>query len=66
MLRFLPLSQSDPSEVPQQREKAAQLARALGIAESAVGISAGTNEGLGYLGRGEGITVIANALIQSV
>lgn len=32
MLRFLPLSQSDPSEVLQQREKAVQLARALGIA----------------------------------
>ena len=41
------------------------LAAALGIAESAVGISAGTNEGLGYLGRGEGITVVANVTLCS-
>ena len=42
------------------------LADVLQIPEHAVGISAGTNEGLGYLGRGEGITVIANALLRSV
>lgn len=42
------------------------LADVLGIPERAVGISAGTNEGLGYLGRGEGITVIATALIKTV
>ncbi len=42
------------------------LADVLHISEQCVGISAGTNEGLGYIGRGEGITVIANALLRSV
>ena len=55
-----------PKLAPHIGQMKTNIARALGIAESAVGISAGTNEGLGYLGRGEGITVIANALIQSV
>ena len=49
--------------IPQMKQN---IARALGIAEGAVGIAAGTNEGLGYLGRGEGVTVIANALIKAV
>ena len=49
--------------IPQMKQN---IARALGIAEGAVGIAAGTNEGLGYLGRGEGVTVIANALIRTV
>ena len=49
--------------IPQMKQN---IARALGIAEGAVGIAAGTNEGLGYLGRGEGVTVIANALIKTV
>ena len=44
--------------IPQMKQN---IARALGIEEGAVGIAAGTNEGLGYLGRGEGVTVIANA-----
>ena len=49
--------------IPQMKQN---IARALGIADGAVGIAAGTNEGLGYLGRGEGVTVIANALIKTV
>ncbi len=39
------------------------LAYVLQISERNIGISAGTNEGLGYLGRGEGITVTANVLL---
>ena len=39
------------------------LAKALKIDETAVGISAGTNEGLGYIGEGKGITVNAYALL---
>ena len=39
------------------------LAKALKIDETAVGISAGTNEGLGYVGEGKGITVNAYALL---
>ena len=49
--------------IPQMKQN---IARALGIANGAVGIAAGTNEGLGYLGRGEGVAVIANALIRMV
>ena len=40
------------------------IARALGIAPGDVGIAAGTNEGLGSIGRGEGITVTATATLQ--
>jgi 2-C-methyl-D-erythritol 4-phosphate cytidylyltransferase/2-C-methyl-D-erythritol 2,4-cyclodiphosphate synthase len=39
------------------------LARALRIDPTAVGITAGTNEGLGYVGEGKGITVYANVLL---
>ena len=39
------------------------LAHALQIDPTAVGITAGTNEGLGYVGEGKGITVYANALL---
>ena len=39
------------------------LASALQIDPTAVGITAGTNEGLGYVGEGKGITVYANALL---
>ena len=42
------------------------LAKALKIDETAVGISAGTNEGLGYIGEGKGITVNAYALLYSL
>lgn len=40
------------------------LAEALGIDGSAIGISAGTNEGLGYVGEGKGITVHAYVLLH--
>ena len=39
------------------------LARALDISVDCVGISAGTNEGLGYVGEGKGITVNAYVLL---
>jgi 2-C-methyl-D-erythritol 2,4-cyclodiphosphate synthase len=42
------------------------LAKALKIDETAVGISAGTNEGLGYVGEGKGITVNAYALLYTL
>ena len=41
------------------------IANVLQISERNVGISAGTNEGLGSLGRGEGIRVTANVLLRS-
>lgn len=40
------------------------LARILRVDPTAVGISAGTNEGLGYIGEGKGITVHAYVLLQ--
>ena len=42
------------------------LADALGLDPAAVGISAGTNEGLGYVGEGKGITVYADVLLKSL
>lgn len=42
------------------------LAEALKIDKNAVGISAGTNEGLGYVGEGKGITVTAVALLRKI
>lgn len=44
----------------------AALANALDIPLDAVGVSAGTNEGLGYVGEGKGITVNAYALLSAV
>lgn len=40
------------------------LANALQIDATAVGVTAGTNEGLGYVGEGKGITVHAYALLK--
>ncbi len=42
------------------------LAGALRLDPSRVGVSAGTNEGLGYIGEGKGITVNAYALLKEV
>ena len=47
-------------------EMKSSLAKALKIDETAVGISAGTNEGLGYVGEGKGITVNAYTLLYSL
>ena len=44
----------------------AALAAALEIGPPAVGVSAGTNEGLGYVGEGKGITVSAYVLLKGV
>jgi len=43
-----------------------RLAETLQIDRSAVGISAGTNEGLGYVGAGLGITVSAVVLLKTL
>ncbi len=43
-----------------------RLAAALSIDTNAVGITAGTNEKLGYVGEGKGITVYATALLKEL
>ena len=42
------------------------LAGALGVHKNAVGVAAGTNERLGYVGEGKGITVYATVLLMPV
>ena len=44
---------------------AAALAGALGVPASAVGVKAKTNEGMGFIGRGEGVAVIAVATLEA-
>ena len=42
------------------------LSKALEIDQNAIGVTAGTNEGLGYIGEGKGITVNAYVLLKKV
>jgi 2-C-methyl-D-erythritol 2,4-cyclodiphosphate synthase len=43
---------------------AAAIAGELGVAPDAVGMKAKTNEGMGFVGRGEGVAVFAVALVE--
>lgn len=54
-----------PKLAPHIAKMKQNLADVLQIPQHAVGISAGTNEGLGFLGRGEGIAAIASATLCS-
>ena len=54
-----------PKLFPYIAEMRENIAASLGISSQNIGITAGTNEKLGYLGRGEGITVTANVLLRS-
>jgi 2-C-methyl-D-erythritol 2,4-cyclodiphosphate synthase len=51
------------SHVPAMRER---LAHALGIGPQHVSIKAKTNEGMGWIGRGEGVAAIAVAAIDAI
>jgi 2-C-methyl-D-erythritol 2,4-cyclodiphosphate synthase len=53
-----------PRIAPYRAAMRRRSAPVLGVAETAVGIKATTHEGLGALGRGEGIAALAVALIE--
>ena len=44
---------------------AASLAERLGVPPGAIGVKAKTNEGMGFIGRGEGLAVIAVAVLEA-
>lgn len=54
-----------PRLVPHKAEMRRVMAELLGVAPDAVGVKAGTNEGLDAIGRGEAIACMATALIYA-
>lgn len=54
-----------PKLSPYRERIIARIARILGIEENAVGLKATTNEGLGAIGRGEGMAAFAVVLLES-
>ena len=54
----------EPRISPYAAEMAARLADALGVEAGHVSIKGTTNEGMGFIGRGEGIGTIAVALLE--
>lgn len=54
-----------PKLVPHIQQMRAATAGALGVAMEHVGIKAKTNEGMGWIGRGEGIATIAVATLRA-
>jgi 2-C-methyl-D-erythritol 2,4-cyclodiphosphate synthase len=54
-----------PKLAPHVSAMAEALAAALGVARGDVGIKAKTNEGMGFIGRGEGLAVIAVATLEA-
>jgi 2-C-methyl-D-erythritol 2,4-cyclodiphosphate synthase len=55
-----------PKLAPHRREIRERLARALGLAGARVNVKASTGEGMGFVGRGEGVAALAVATLQSV
>ena len=53
-----------PRLAPHRSEMAARLAGALGVEAARVNVKATTNEGMGFVGRGEGIAVVASVLVE--
>lgn len=53
-----------PRIVPHAAEMRATIAHCLGLAVDAVSVKATTNEGMGFIGRGEGIAALAVASID--
>jgi len=54
-----------PQLSPHVDAMATILAGAVGVAPDCIGVKAKTNEGMGWIGRGEGIAVIAVALVEA-
>jgi 2-C-methyl-D-erythritol 2,4-cyclodiphosphate synthase len=54
-----------PKLGPHLAAMASALAARLGLAEGAVHVKAKTNEGMGFIGRGEGLAVIAVATLEA-
>ncbi|MEK7379402.1 MAG: 2-C-methyl-D-erythritol 2,4-cyclodiphosphate synthase [Gemmatimonadota bacterium] len=54
-----------PQLGPHRTRMIAALAPVLGIEESAISIKAKTNEGMGWIGRGEGVAVLAVATVEA-
>lgn len=52
-----------PKVGPQRAAMRTQLAAVLGVDERAVGVKGKTNEGMGWIGRGEGLAVVAVATL---
>jgi 2-C-methyl-D-erythritol 2,4-cyclodiphosphate synthase len=55
-----------PKIAPHAAEMCARLADALGIAPAAVSVKGKTNEGMGWIGAGEGVAAMAVVLIDRV
>ena len=55
-----------PRLAPHVDAMRARIAEALGIEPGCVGIKATTNEGLGWIGRGEGIAAVAVAQVEAI
>ncbi len=53
-----------PRILPHRQAMRARVAGALGIADTDVSIKGKTNEGMGWIGRGEGIACVAVATVQ--
>ncbi len=69
--RGLTLTQADCSVITEQPRlgphlgaMAAALASRLGVESGAISVKAKTNEGMGFIGRGEGLAVIAVAVLE--
>ena len=55
-----------PKILPHREHMQGHIANALGIAPKRVGIKATTNEGMGFVGRHEGIAAMAVAQVEEV
>ena len=50
---------------PHLQAMAASLAGKLGLSAGAISVKAKTNEGMGFIGKGEGLAVIAVAVLEA-